>query len=290
MKRVRNKPLAMLLAVLMVLLMVPAAFAEGGTEANRTDPLDFTSETASEDKLDAEGWKWDASKKTLTLNGLRLETEAGIAINLPADATINVTGDNYVKANGVATTSSDKSAGIEFAGAATITSDSKGTLKAYGCSDASCTNSYGIYYTAGELKINGDVILEAYGGAAKEYSFGIRSNHDHGALTISGNAQVNAYGGAAGSQSSYGILSGALTITGDAQVVAEGGEADFISAGIGTYQSLTLEGSAIIEAQGGKAIPANTSYDGYSYGIYNYGGSAYTSTIGGSAEVKASAG
>ena len=78
----------------MAFALTSPAMAEG---SERTEALVITAESPSEDKLDAEGWAWDASTLTLTLNGANFNVINANAITLPEGATVDVAGDSTVK-------------------------------------------------------------------------------------------------------------------------------------------------------------------------------------------------
>lgn len=86
--------LTLALAVAMAFALTSPAMAEG---SERTEALVITAESPSEDKLDAEGWAWDASTLTLTLNGANFNVINANAITLPEGATVDVAGDSTVK-------------------------------------------------------------------------------------------------------------------------------------------------------------------------------------------------
>lgn len=79
-----------------------------------TSTLNFNIKTASEDKLESEGWKWDynSSGSVLTLNGLDVNVEDGPGIRVPANTKIILKGSqgNFIE-------TSDYSAGIMVTGA-----------------------------------------------------------------------------------------------------------------------------------------------------------------------------
>ncbi len=86
--------LTLALAVAMAFALTSPAMAEG---SERTEALVITAESPSEDKLDAEGWAWDASTLTLTLNGANFNVINANAITLSEGATVDVAGDSTVK-------------------------------------------------------------------------------------------------------------------------------------------------------------------------------------------------
>lgn len=93
-KTISHSFLTLALAVAMAFALTSPAMAEG---SERTEALVITAESPSEDKLDAEGWAWDASTLTLTLNGANFNVINANAITLPEGATVDVAGDSTVK-------------------------------------------------------------------------------------------------------------------------------------------------------------------------------------------------
>ena len=89
----KKRILSLLLSMIVCIAMMPVAvFADetGGGTAVSTQAdtgLDFTS--ATEDSS-GEGYAWDNTSSTLTLDGINLNVESGNAITLPAGATIEI--------------------------------------------------------------------------------------------------------------------------------------------------------------------------------------------------------
>ncbi len=92
----------------------------------RTTPIEIDANTATTDKLEAEGWKWDKGTKTLTLDGLTMDVfdipEDASALSVAiTNATINV-----ILADGSSNSVTSSDRGIS--GAHTTTFKGKGSL------------------------------------------------------------------------------------------------------------------------------------------------------------------
>ncbi|SHH65347.1 Listeria/Bacterioides repeat-containing protein [Sporobacter termitidis DSM 10068] len=173
-----------------------------------------------------EGWAWAYGTRTLTLNGLDLETSAGHAIQLPAGSTI-VLADG--SSNTAITNASESTPyGIYSTGALTVTGGNGSSM-----SDGLCA--------WGDLTISGGTIV-AVGRGSGMYSRGLYAS---GTLRIE-NATVTATGGD-NVQYSYGAFAAGDIRLSEAQVTLTGG-----SGSAGSYGMMASPGSIMFS--GGTTI------------------------------------
>lgn len=128
-----KKTMLTALVLLLVLALAPCALAK--TEVH-DDGLDFTQgDFLAVDAPDSEGWKWAPATKTLTLTDLRVDTDDGCGIYLPAGSTIVLNGKNSVK---VVTDSTEDTFGIDCEGDLTIMGDGALTVTVRSSKGAVC--------------------------------------------------------------------------------------------------------------------------------------------------------
>ena len=207
----------LILALLVGLLPTTALAADVGADFTASDTSAAVTALGGTDKA-----TWDGS--TLTLNGVNFVTTASTALQLPANTTIVLNGEN------------------------TITGG-----------DSDSSTCFGIYAWS-NLTISGTGTLNVTAGSSTKSSIGIRADDN---LTITGGT-VTATGKAATDGASHGIFAGdGVTITGGT-VTATGGTAYYNSCGIyadgggSGERNVTISGG-IVTATGGTAHTNGTS-------------------------------
>lgn len=160
--------------------------------ATITTALDFTTNSGNSDCTSYTGinhvhsdeadkcFTWDSNTNTLTINNLNLETTAVVAINLPADATVNMGGKNSNSTVKSGKNTAGGSKGIKADG--NLTFNGTGALTV--SSGTATDTSMGVY--AGNITVSGTGTLNATSGQAK-YSFGAS-----GTITVSDAATLEA--------------------------------------------------------------------------------------------------
>ncbi len=118
----KRKILSVILTVAMILSIIPASVLAAG--AKRTTPLDLTTQETA-DKIADEGWAWNEETKTLTLNGLDIETDATPAVTVPAGTTIILADSSE---NSIITTAGS-GRGIQCEGSLTIKTEDGAAIK-----------------------------------------------------------------------------------------------------------------------------------------------------------------
>lgn len=245
-----------------------------GDESVTYIALDGTEKTAlkSSDITDtAEGWSWNASTATLTLNGATI-CDSEYALILPANATIYLSGANTVRST---TKSATVSSAIYSSGALTIKGDGSlyagaaqsselstaistgGKLTVGSGSDSpyitaysdpiSAVKSYGISCGGLEMKSG---LLTAVSGLATQVSCGVYSS---GTVTVR-DGRFNTSGNYA--PSSYGVSADKLAIYGGTSV---------ITGGVSTSESAGVS-AAVVENNGGTLVSTGGTGTS-SYGI-----------------------
>lgn len=288
--------------LLMALLGVPAPIEAGMA---RTTTLDLTTSSTSSSK--DQGWTWDASGRTLILEGARIQTKDGDGIKLPANSTIVLKGDNVIKA-GIADLG-EESHGIYSLGSLTIRGDGK--LSSYGSdcymggngifvyppsynSDTKLTIESGTIlakggnskyqgqdncfnngiYVSGDLTIEGGNITATVGGGKYENGVGIQLRP--GNLRINGGS-INA--SRIEGDTLYlkgGILKAAASLSYEKAIFLRGQY--FFDKGM-RIEAGSMDSSHITIAEGQLAMPAesNITINGKNvkFDAYNIDGSTY---------------
>ncbi len=259
----KKRVLSLLLALCMVFGLVPAAaipvFADTPDHTIVLSGGVVYKDAASVgNELTGTGISGDntGSAPVYTFDGVNFTTTAETAIEIrDADATIELVGDNTVKAGDNADNSSSGIFASVDSSKLTVTGEGS-LLVTGGAVTGRYASSYGIRSNGYITILNGDVT--AIGGASAEVSScGIFSNQD---ITVSG-GEVHATGGASGF--SYGINGDHVTISGMADVEAKGGAAtNGNSYGVYGYTSITVSNGSVTAIGG-------TATNGLSYGIYS---------------------
>jgi hypothetical protein len=305
-RTLHKRVLSLILSVLMVLMLFPAAvFAE-------ELPIDKSLVLSSSGVLSYDGTdiapstpstylgngSYTFADDTLTLNGVNFTTSAERALDLSAydsPLTLNINGTNSF-----VSTRNGKSYGI-YAKALTITGN--GTLTATGgnpgiggsdscgiratgdleinsvtfiATGGEAGNSYGIYAQR-DVSISGTAVVTVKGNRSGLVSYGIYS--DNGDIDISG-GRVTATGGELTGNDSLGIsaYSGNVNISGGT-IEATGGAAGDKSIGINANNNIVISGGTV-KAMGGEATNYNSD------GIY----AGKDVTVSGTAVVTATGG
>ena len=239
----------------------------------RTSTLDLRS-LPTQNNSD-EGWAWNADTKVLTLSGINLSTASKTGLNVPANTTVVLVGDNRIESTSVG---SDGSDGIySYDGGLSIIGGNSDSLTVAGGASTNSNNSYGINIRSGNLTIDGNVT--ATGGTGNS-SMGIaiydgtlfinegtvnaiggQGSSNHG-IRVFGNIVIN--GGNVTAETSYsgtwddiGIRADNMTISSTADVKASGKV-------YGAYVDNTLTMSGIGTKLGAKAQSTNYAN---SYGL-----------------------
>ena len=231
--------------------------------------------TQAADDESGDGWSWNNTDKTLTLDGIDLLTSAESAVKLPDGATVVMTGTNTVESSysGDSIAYGINGAGaLIFKGTGTLTVTTSGT---------SADDNYGVY-AGGAITVEGGTLIVT--GGQGYTSYGIYADSD---LTITGGTLTGASGTATDSDSngifagnsiavtngtltgtsgttsgySFGVLSSEIVVT-SGTLIGTGGQGSS-SYGI-SASSLSIAQAGKVTATGG--IATDDSY-GYSYGV-----------------------
>ncbi|MBE7004994.1 MAG: hypothetical protein E7425_12105 [Ruminococcaceae bacterium] len=250
-----------------------------------------------ENSVSGTGWSYDATQKTLTLNGFRYSGSASVEYDGEAyNAAILWLGRDELKVElkGTNTVTETVSGAKRVCGIcsryADLTFTGTGSLSVTGSggadqSDGSSGESCGVYCDLGGMTVSGGATVSATGGEATgEYAWSDAVYCS--SLTVVGSgSRLTATGGKAASSHGVFCTVGKMTVKSGAALVAAGGNASSSSYGVRTsLGSISVEDSATLDATGSKATLN-------SYGIYheNYGnisvsGGAALTAGGGTAE------
>ena len=253
-------------AVLCAILAFALCFAAlpKGARADESYTMDFTSVNAetwaggvvpATTNASGTGWSWNASGKTLTLDGLHFTTSAATAMILPSGTTIVL---NSGKANSVTSTYSgsatdnERSYGI-LCNSGAITVSGSGSLTATGGSgSANLEGSCGI--EASGITLSGSASLTGIGGSTNDESYGVFLSD--GASVIKDSASLTCRGGSAGTDS-YGICcapysSATITVQDNGRLHSVAGDAGENSVGVLYVDegALNLKGGTLIAKAG----------------------------------------
>ena len=297
MKKKFVRLISAVLSAAMTLTAVPlSAFAEGEAHTHDgesnviTTPLDFREKTADENGV---GWSWDYDTKTLTLDGVNIQTttDSMSVVTVPDGTEIVLNGNNTI----VQTNTDDSDTYVLSAvntndvncdGTMTISGD--GVLNAENRSTDSMARSLGgsIILNGGivnatgtvktnSLEIHNDGVLNANATTASFEGVAVNVG---GSITVDGNGSLTAVGCA-----NESTLNSAILLTsnfGDKISVSENGSItvpEGNAARVGIYYSGNNGDGMDAEISGGKV----TAY-GAKYGIYKVNlilsgtGSVYT--------------
>ena len=296
MKKKFVRLISVVLSAAMTLTAVPlSAFAEGEAHTHDgesnviTTPLDFREKTADENGV---GWSWDYDTKTLTLDGVNIQTttDSMSVVTVPDGTEIVLNGNNTI----VQTNTDDSDTYVLSAvntdttncdGTMTISGD--GVLNAENRSTDSMARSLGgsIILNGGtvnatgtvktnSLEIHNDGVLNANATTA---SFeGVAVNVSRG-ITVDGNGSLTAVGCANESTLNSAIL---LTSNFDKISVSENGSItvpEGNAARVGIYYSGNNGDGMDAEISGGKVTAYGTKYGIYKVNLIMSGtGSVYT--------------
>lgn len=296
MKKKFVRLISAVLSAAMTLTAVPlSAFAEGEAHTHDgesnviTTPLDFREKTADENGV---GWSWDYDTKTLTLDGVNIQTttDSMSVVTVPDGTEIVLNGNNTI----VQTNTDDSDTYVLSAvntdttncdGTMTISGD--GVLNAENRSTDSMARSLGgsIILNGGtvnatgtvktnSLEIHNDGVLNANATTA---SFeGVAVNVSRG-ITVDGNGSLTAVGCANESTLNSAIL---LTSNFDKISVSENGSItvpEGNAARVGIYYSGNNGDGMDAEISGGKVTAYGTKYGIYKVNLIMSGtGSVYT--------------
>lgn len=299
MKKKFVRLISAVLSAAMTLTAVPlSAFAEGEAHTHDgesnviTTPLDFREKTADENGV---GWSWDYDTKTLTLDGVNIQTttDSMSVVTVPDGTEIVLNGNNTI----VQTNTDDSDTYVLSAvntdttncdGTMTISGD--GVLNAENRSTDSMARSLGgsIILNGGtvnatgtvktnSLEIHNDGVLNAnattasFEGVAVNVSRGITVD-GNGSLTAVGSAVENEYAnnGAILFTSNFGDK---ISVSGNGSITVPEGNA----ARVGIYYSGNNGDGMDAEISGGKVTAYGAKYGIYKVNLIMSGtGSVYT--------------
>lgn len=296
MKKKFVRLISAVLSAAMTLTAVPlSAFAEGEAHTHDgesnviTTPLDFREKTADENGV---GWSWDYDTKTLTLDGVNIQTttDSMSVVTVPDGTKIVLNGENTI----VQTNTDDSDTYVLSAVNTdttncdgTMTISGNGVLNAENRSTDSMARSLGgsIILNGGtvnatgtvktnSLEIHNDGVLNANATTA---SFeGVAVNVSRG-ITVDGNGSLTAVGCANESTLNSAIL---LTSNFDKISVSENGSItvpEGNAARVGIYYSGNNGDGMDAEISGGKVTAYGAKYGIYKVNLIMSGtGSVYT--------------
>lgn len=296
MKKKFVRLISAVLSAAMTLTAVPlSAFAEGEAHTHDgesnviTTPLDFREKTADENGV---GWSWDYDTKTLTLDGVNIQTttDSMSVVTVPDGTEIVLNGNNTI----VQTNTDDSDTYVLSAvntdttncdGTMTISGD--GVLNAENRSTDSMARSLGgsIILNGGtvnatgtvktnSLEIHNDGVLNANATTASFEGVAVNVG---GSITVDGNGSLTAVGCANESTLNSAIL---LTSNFDKISVSENGSItvpEGNAARVGIYYSGNNGDGMDAEISGGKVTAYGTKYGIYKVNLIMSGtGSVYT--------------
>lgn len=299
MKKKFVRLISAVLSAAMTLTAVPlSAFAEGeehthdGESNVITTPLDFREKTADENGV---GWSWDYDTKTLTLNGVSIQTTTEenmmSVVTVPDGTKIVLNGENTI----VQTNTGDSDTYVLSAvnnkevncdGTMTISGD--GVLNAENRSTDSMARSLGgsIILNGGtvnatgtvktnSLEIHNDGVLNANATTASFEGVAVNVS---GGITVDGNGSLTAVGCA-----NESTLNSAILLTGNSgdKISVSGNGSITVpesnKARVGIYYSGNNGDGMDAEIRGGKVTAYGTKYGIYKVNlIMNGTGSVYT--------------
>lgn len=297
MKKKFVRLISAVLSAAMTLTAVPlSAFAEGEAHTHDgesnviTTPLDFREKTADENGV---GWSWDYDTKTLTLDGVNIQTttDSMSVVTVPDGTEIVLNGNNTI----VQTNTGDSDTYVLSAvntndvncdGTMTISGD--GVLNAENRSTDSMARSLGgsIILNGGivnatgtvktnSLEIHNDGVLNANATTASFEGVAVNVG---GSITVDGNGSLTAVGCA-----NESTLNSAILLTsnfGDKISVSENGSItvpEGNAARVGIYYSGNNGDGMDAEISGGKVTAYGAKYGIYKVNLIMSGtGSVYT--------------
>lgn len=296
MKKKFVRLISAVLSAAMTLTAVPlSAFAEGEVHTHDgesnviTTPLDFREKTADENGV---GWSWDYDTKTLTLDGVNIQTttDSMSVVTVPDGTEIVLNGNNTI----VQTNTDDSDTYVLSAvntdttncdGTMTISGD--GVLNAENRSTDSMARSLGgsIILNGGtvnatgtvktnSLEIHNDGVLNANATTASIEGVAVNVG---GSITVDGNGSLTAVGCANESTLNSAILLTSnfdkISVSGNGSITVPEGNA----AKVGIYYSGNNGDGMDAEISGGKVTAYGAKYGIYKVNLIMSGtGSVYT--------------
>lgn len=296
MKKKFVRLISAVLSAAMTLTAVPlSAFAEGEAHTHDgesnviTTPLDFREKTADENGV---GWSWDYDTKTLTLDGVNIQTttDSMSVVTVPDGTEIVLNGNNTI----VQTNTDDSDTYVLSAvntdttncdGTMTISGD--GVLNAENQSTDSMARSLGgsIILNGGtvnatgtvktnSLEIHNDGVLNANATTASIEGVAVNVG---GSITVDGNGSLTAVGCANESTLNSAILLTSnfdkISVSGNGSITVPEGNA----AKVGIYYSGNNGDGMDAEISGGKVTAYGAKYGIYKVNLIMSGtGSVYT--------------
>lgn len=296
MKKKFVRLISAVLSAAMTLTAVPlSAFAEGEAHTHDgesnviTTPLDFREKTADENGV---GWSWDYDTKTLTLDGVNIQTttDSMSVVTVPDGTEIVLNGNNTI----VQTNTDDSDTYVLSAvntdttncdGTMTISGD--GVLNAENRSTDSMARSLGgsIILNGGtvnatgtvktnSLEIHNDGVLNANATTASIEGVAVNVG---GSITVDGNGSLTAVGCANESTLNSAILLTSnfdkISVSGNGSITVPEGNA----AKVGIYYSGNNGDGMDAEISGGKVTAYGAKYGIYKVNLIMSGtGSVYT--------------
>lgn len=296
MKKKFVRLISAVLSAAMTLTAVPlSAFAEGEAHTHDgesnviTTPLDFREKTADENGV---GWSWDYDTKTLTLDGVNIQTttDSMSVVTVPDGTEIVLNGNNTI----IQTNTDDSDTYVLSAvntdttncdGTMTISGD--GVLNAENRSTDSMARSLGgsIILNGGtvnatgtvktnSLEIHNDGVLNANATTASIEGVAVNVG---GSITVDGNGSLTAVGCANESTLNSAILLTSnfdkISVSGNGSITVPEGNA----AKVGIYYSGNNGDGMDAEISGGKVTAYGAKYGIYKVNLIMSGtGSVYT--------------
>ena len=201
----KRRKILTLLLTLSLLISLCAAFSVSASAAGTMREYALMLDTSASESDAAQGWAWDATTATLTLDSANIDLSAlsgtgnfnALSISGPSgqnvDVTIVLKGNNTIKA-GNTTEDGKYSWGIFVDGNCTITGDANSSLSVWG-GEASNNRGQSVgIITAGDLTFNsegGITVLSGLNGFSSTpiYSFG-KLSFVSGTVSMTGNTQA----------------------------------------------------------------------------------------------------
>lgn len=296
MKKKFVRLISAVLSAAMTLTAVPlSAFAEGEAHTHDgesnviTTPLDFREKTADENGV---GWSWDYDTKTLTLDGVNIQTttDSMSVVTVPDGTEIVLNGENTIVQTDTGDSytyvlSAVNNQEVNCDGTMTISGD--GVLNAENRSTDSMARSLGgsIILNGGtvnatgtvktnSLEIHNDGVLNANATTASFEGVAVNVG---GSITVDGNGSLTAVGCANESTLNSAILLTSnfdkISVSGNGSITVPEGNA----ARVGIYYSGNNGDGMDAEISGGKVTAYGAKYGIYKVNLIMSGtGSVYT--------------
>ena len=260
--------------MLMVTSMVMTLAVSGVVQADTSFKVGTKTNVSYSQSDSGEGWSYDPSTHTLTLNNFNYTgngIEAGIKMDANEPLTINLIGNSTITMTNFA----GNQYGILTSGDLTITGTGKLTID---CGNNSNFNSYGIYANQ-SITIGESVTVKATGGDVPSDNAESMGISCQGSIAINGNATVIAKGGASTGYDgiSIGISgNGGISVSGNGSVTATGSNARAFSCGVYSNGNVSISGKSVTAISGSLIDGSHSVLNRRSAGIYSTAGVTIT--------------